>query len=100
MTWAWIFGVLAALYNPVFRVHLDRNPWAGVNWFTVGAIAVATGVFLRNKSNLRLEVAEVNEIFRLVGFAFRHLRNHLDLCQVLFFRRKSIAFPSAGRELN
>jgi hypothetical protein len=45
-------------------------------------------------------VAEVNEIFRLVGFAFRHLRNHLDLCQVLFFRRKSIAFPSAGRELN
>ncbi len=34
---------------PVFRVHLDRNTWAGVNWFTVGAIAVATGVFLRNK---------------------------------------------------
>ena len=49
VTWAWIFGVLAALYNPVFRVHLDRNTWAGVNWFTVGAIAVATGVFLRNK---------------------------------------------------
>ena len=91
--------MLAAIYNPVFRVHLDRNTWAGVNWFTVGAIAVALGFSCGIKSNLRLEVAEVNEIFRLVGFAFRYLRNHLGFCQVLFFRRKSIAFPSAGREL-
>ena len=36
--WVWIFGVLALLYNPVFRVHLDRSTWIGVNWFTVGAI--------------------------------------------------------------
>ena len=76
--------MLAALYDPVFRVHLDRNTWAGANWFTVGAIAVATGVFLRNKSNLRLEVAEVNEIFRLVGFAFRYLRNPWPLPSFVF----------------
>ena len=46
--WIWIFGVLAALYNPIFRAHLDRNTWTGVNWFTVGAIAVAVVVFWRN----------------------------------------------------
>jgi hypothetical protein len=39
--WVWIFGVLAALYNPIFRVRLDRSTWIGVNWFTVGVIAVA-----------------------------------------------------------
>ena len=39
--WVWIFGTLALLYNPIFRVHLDRSTWMGVNWFTVGAIAVA-----------------------------------------------------------
>ena len=28
--WVWIFGVLAGLYNPIFRVHLDRRTWIGV----------------------------------------------------------------------
>ena len=45
--WIWIFGVLAALYNPIFRVHLDRNTWTGVNWFTVGTIIVAAAAFWR-----------------------------------------------------
>jgi Family of unknown function (DUF6804) len=39
--WVRVFGVLAALYNPIFRVHLDQSTWIGVNWFTVGAIIVA-----------------------------------------------------------
>ena len=43
--WVWVFGVLAALYNPIFRVHLDRSTWIGVNWFTVGTIVVAMVVF-------------------------------------------------------
>jgi Family of unknown function (DUF6804) len=47
--WTWIFGVLAGLYNPIFRVHLDRSTWVGVNWFTVGAIAVAAALFWRNR---------------------------------------------------
>jgi Family of unknown function (DUF6804) len=25
--WVWIFGLLAGLYNPIFRVHLDRSTW-------------------------------------------------------------------------
>lgn len=27
MGWAWVFGVIAFLFNPVFPVHLDRNTW-------------------------------------------------------------------------
>ena len=46
--WAWIFGVLAALYNPIFRVHLDRSTWIGINWLTVGVIAVAAVFWARN----------------------------------------------------
>jgi hypothetical protein len=48
--WAWIFGALALLYNPIFRVHLDRSTWIGVNWFTVGAIIVAAVAFWRAKT--------------------------------------------------
>jgi len=47
VAWTWIFGVLAALYNPIFRVHLNRSTWVGANWFTIGAIAVAAVVFWR-----------------------------------------------------
>jgi hypothetical protein len=45
VAWTWIFGILAGLYKPIVRVHLDRNTWVGVNWFTVGAIAVAAVIF-------------------------------------------------------
>ena len=34
--WAWAFGVVAIIYNPFFRVHLDRNIWSIVNLVTVG----------------------------------------------------------------
>ena len=50
MPWVWAFGVLALLYNPLFRVHLDRSTWKGVNWVTVGAIIVAAAVFWRPTS--------------------------------------------------
>jgi outer membrane protein assembly factor BamE (lipoprotein component of BamABCDE complex) len=51
MLWIWVFGVLALLYNPLFRVHLDRSTWTGVNWFTVGVIAIAAAVFLKDKKS-------------------------------------------------
>ena len=45
--WVWVFGVLAGLYNPLFRVHLDRSTWTNVNWGTVGAIIIAAALFWR-----------------------------------------------------
>ena len=26
--WAWIFGIIAILFNPIFPIRLDRNTWA------------------------------------------------------------------------
>lgn len=34
--WAWAFGLTAVLYNPVIRVHLDRETWSVINVATVG----------------------------------------------------------------
>lgn len=33
--WAWILGVTALIYNPIFRVHLNRELWLVVNIVTV-----------------------------------------------------------------
>jgi hypothetical protein len=49
--WVWVFGTLALLYNPLFRVHLDRNTWTGVNWGTVVAILIAAAIFWRTLSS-------------------------------------------------
>ncbi len=49
--WVWIFGVLAALYNPIIRVHLDRGTWVVVNWMTAGVIALAAVLFWRERKD-------------------------------------------------
>ena len=49
--WTWIFGVLALLYNPIFRVQLNRATWTGVNWFTAVLMLVAGLLFCRPSSN-------------------------------------------------
>jgi len=33
--WVWILGGTALLYNPVFRVHLNREIWSVVNVVTI-----------------------------------------------------------------
>jgi hypothetical protein len=58
--WVWVFGVLAVLYNPIFRVHLDRSTWSGVNWITVGIIVVAGICLLREKRNPPDEIITKN----------------------------------------
>ena len=36
--WQHTFGVLAIIYNPLIRIHLDRNFWSVVN---IGTIFIA-----------------------------------------------------------
>lgn len=46
--WVWILGITAAVYNPIFRVHLTREIWSIVNLITIG-IAVASIIMLKFK---------------------------------------------------
>lgn len=38
--WAWLLGGVAALYNPILRVHLDRVTWTAINLATIGVLIV------------------------------------------------------------
>jgi len=29
--WAWVFGALAFLFNPLFPVHLNKSSWVGID---------------------------------------------------------------------
>src|SRR5262245_28268928 len=49
--WGWILGLVAAVYNPVVRVHLTREIWSGVNIATIG-ISVASVFALRLRSRV------------------------------------------------
>lgn len=33
--WAWLLGGIAVLYNPIIRVHLDRDLWSAINVLTI-----------------------------------------------------------------
>jgi hypothetical protein len=39
--WVLVLGITAAVYNPIFKVHLTREIWSVVNVVTIG-IAVAS----------------------------------------------------------
>jgi Family of unknown function (DUF6804)/DnaJ domain len=50
--WAWAFGAVAVLYNPIVLVYLNRSTWVNVNWFTVGVIVVAAVAFLPRRAQI------------------------------------------------
>ena len=33
--WVWILGVMAVIYNPFIRIHLNREIWSVVNVVTI-----------------------------------------------------------------
>lgn len=39
--WMWGLTVLAALYNPIIRIHLDRELWSAVNLATIGVLTLS-----------------------------------------------------------
>ena len=44
--WAWVLGVIAVVYNPIFRIHLTREIWSVVNIATI-IVAVASIFILK-----------------------------------------------------
>jgi hypothetical protein len=36
--WVWIYGIIAALYNPIATAHLGRDTWEIVNALTIGLL--------------------------------------------------------------
>jgi hypothetical protein len=42
-SWVWVFGVAAAIYNPIIRVHLTRGIWSVLN--IAGVIVATLSVF-------------------------------------------------------
>jgi hypothetical protein len=50
-SWAWTFGIMAGIYNPIIRVHLNREIWSVVNVVTI-IVAVAS-IFALKPGNER-----------------------------------------------
>jgi hypothetical protein len=60
--WAWIFGVLAVLFNPIVPVHLQRDTWQMIDWAAIGVIVVAGIVFWRPRHQSECFTMLVNEL--------------------------------------
>jgi hypothetical protein len=45
VAWAWIFGALALLFNPIVPLHLQRGTWQIIDWASIAALVIAAIVF-------------------------------------------------------
>jgi len=39
--WVWVLGITALVYNPIIRVHLNRELWSIINVVTIGIALVS-----------------------------------------------------------
>jgi uncharacterized protein DUF6804 len=46
--WAWVFGLLAIVFNPIIPVYLQRLAWHVIDYVALTIIALAAVVFWRN----------------------------------------------------
>ena len=58
VSWTWIFGILAVLFNPLVPVHLQRATWQAIDWGAIGVIVVAAIVFWRDKAKALTNVRQ------------------------------------------
>jgi len=49
-SWVWTLGITAVIYNPIFRIHLNRELWSVINVVTIG-IAIVSIFALRTTDN-------------------------------------------------
>lgn len=49
--WTWSFGILAALFNPLAPVYLQRATWQVIDWGAIGVVVIAAIVFWRPSSS-------------------------------------------------
>ena len=52
---AWVLGVTAVIYNPIFRIHLTREIWSVVNIVTI-AIALWSISVLKRETETKDEM--------------------------------------------
>ena len=49
--WVWVFGVTAAIYNPILRVTGSREMWSIINIVTIGLAIVSIIVLKKIRNN-------------------------------------------------
>lgn len=71
---AWLFGLIAVLFNPLIPVHLNRGAWAVID-FTCALVFVFCALFLKKKQEhtgkLEMTVSQAEEIVDIVSKALQ-----------------------------
>ena len=46
--WVWVFCLTAIIYNPLFRIYLNREIWSVINLLTIGIAIVSVFVLKKD----------------------------------------------------
>jgi phosphoglycerol transferase MdoB-like AlkP superfamily enzyme len=47
-SWTWVFGIIALLFNPIFRFHMSKEMWSVIDFITA-IIFIVSIFFIRQK---------------------------------------------------
>ncbi|MCK4252342.1 hypothetical protein KAX97_12910 [candidate division WOR-3 bacterium] len=50
ISWVWIFGIVAVLFNPIFPIHLERSTWVIIDVSVALILIVSIFLFSETKS--------------------------------------------------
>ena len=53
--WVWIWAVAAGVYNPIFRVHADREVWTVANLLTIAVVAIGAYTFKAKRTQEEIQ---------------------------------------------
>jgi hypothetical protein len=48
VAWVWVFGISAALFNPIEPIHLTREIWSVLNIIVAGVFSVSIFIYFQN----------------------------------------------------
>ena len=57
ISWIWIFGFIAILFNPIIKIHLDEDTWK--IWDVVVALVFLCSIFMLNEKNILKNVFKI-----------------------------------------
>jgi len=54
MLWLGIFAALGIVFNPILPLPLDRRLWIAADWFSIGAMVIASFAFWKDSKSDQL----------------------------------------------
>lgn len=77
--WAWTFGIIAILFNPIIPIHLDKDTWAVIDVAVAGILLVSLSTLRQPKPKMLSMEKDLKIAFEQ-GLTAMRSQNFIEAC--------------------